>query len=133
MILLFFKNKIHISFTLYYNKLYKNDFLHQKQQQYFLCYSQMTTRHILQVFQVLIINQDEAVGTVMEKGRMKQANPQSVSTVSDPVLTVKQNVHHEPAEKLMKTQVQQRHVHSNIQMWDNDRFFHSVFHSNLFL
>ena len=38
----------------------------------------------------MLVNQDEAVDTVMEKDRKKQANQLSVSMASDPVLTMKQ-------------------------------------------
>ena len=37
----------------------------------------------------MLVNQDEAVDTVMEKDRRKQTNQLSVSMASDPLLTMK--------------------------------------------
>ena len=37
----------------------------------------------------MLVNQDEAVDTVMEKDRRKQTNQLSVSMASDPFLTMK--------------------------------------------
>lgn len=45
--------------------------------------------HGVRVFQVLLINQDEAVDIVMEKERRRR-HRLSVSMASDPVLTMKQ-------------------------------------------